>query len=150
MKQSLIILCACLIILFQNCKKETEDFSYCSNCEVEEWKGRYTGNGNYFKSSSGETTEDVEVIVTVNITSENNLSVNVLSPNILSQNFFGSKDDPFHYLQFAGSSKSLDLNLYKKGEEYKITGTAKTYKAPNDDGSNINESLTFRVFKELQ
>ena len=150
MKQSLIILAALCIFLFSQCKKETEDFVYCGQCSIEEWKGNFVGNGTHFKSSTGTTTEDVEVVVNINITSESKLSINVLSPNLLSENFFGSKENDEHYIQFAGSSKSLDLSLYKKGEEYKITGTVKILKSPGSDGSSIDETLTFRVFKKLQ
>ena len=150
MKQGLVILAGLCIVLFSQCNKETENFVYCNECSIEEWEGNYSGDGTHFKASTATTKEDVEVIVNISINSNDKLSINVLSPNYLSENFFGSKEDTEHYIQYAGSSKSLDLNLYKKGVEYKLTGTVKLLKSPGSDGSNIDETLTFRVFKNLQ
>lgn len=139
-----------LVVLFQNCNKEEDDFVYCTDCPIEEWDGNFTGSGTFFKASSGTTTEDVQVSVNISIKSGDKLAVNVLSPNLFSKSFQGTKEDSNHYMQFAGSNQSLDLSLYKKGTEYKITGTAKTYKIPSGGGLAINESLTFRVFKQSE
>ena len=146
-----IIIIAGFLFLFTNCKKdETEDFSYCTGCPIEEWVGDFAGKGTYFKASTGTTQEDIDVTLKVKITSGDNLSFNILAPNYFSQVFYGSKDNDQHYIQIAGTAKSLDLNLYKKVTEYKITGTAKTYKTPADGGTVIDETLTFRVFTESE
>jgi hypothetical protein len=144
MRQGTVILIIFLLILFQNCNKETEDFSYCTACPLDEWIGDYSGKGTHFKASTAITTEDVDVFLKIKLTSDDNISANLLSPNLYSEVYYGSKDNDQHYIQIAALSKTLDLSLYKKGSEYKITGTAKITQTGN------YQTLTFRVFRESE
>jgi len=151
MKNLILITIVFLALFFQNCKKdEQDDYSYCTGCPVDAWVGEYTGTGDYFTAATGETFEDVEVEVTITNPVGNNLKIDIVAPNHISFQFFGAKNDDEHYFRLAGSTRSLDMNLYKNsnGTDYKINGTAKTFQSARDS-IEVIQSLTFRVFKQL-
>ncbi len=145
-----VIIVSGVILLLGQCKKDSDDYSYCTGCPVDAWVGDFSGTGIYFTSPTGETFEDVDVEVSIENPGGNNLKINITAPNYVSFQFFGSKSNDEHYFTIAGTSQSLDLTLYKhkNGADYKINGTAKTYENKKDSVL-VDKSLTFSVFKKL-
>ncbi len=147
-----VFILAGIILTFAQCKKDEQDnYSYCTGCPIDAWVGEYTGTGTYFTSTTGETTDNVEVEVTIENPGGNNMRIDILSPKNVSFQFFGQKNDDEHYFRIAGSTSSLDMNLYKNSnrKDYKINGTAKTYQSVRDS-IKVIRSLTFRVFKKVK
>ncbi len=147
MKKLIVVIMILFVVFFENCKKDNTTYSYCTGCPVEAWAGNYSGTGTYYTSNTGETIPDVVVEVNIGNPGGNNLKVNVTAPDHVSFQFFGTKNNDEPYFSLAGTTSSLDLTLYQKGNEYKINGTAKTYQTIRDSVM-VNKALTFRVFKK--
>lgn len=148
MKKLIVAIMVLFVVFFQNCKKDNSTYSFCTGCPIEAWAGDYSGTGTYFTTNTGETIPDVEVDLIIENPGGNNLKINITSPKHVSFQFFGAKDNDEHYFTIAGSTQSLNLTLYQKGNEYKINGTAKTYISAKDS-IVVDKVLTFRVFKKL-
>lgn len=137
------------VLLFTQCKKETEDWVFC-NCGIDSWVGEYAGNGNYYKDEEVDA-ETVSVQVNIEQFSPKNLTISVISPEKYSETFYGIKDDSTYYLMINGSSKSLIMNLKKKGNELKLIGTAKNFHWETNDDSTFlvtDKTLAFDVLQQ--
>lgn len=150
MKKTLsILIFLSVVLLFMQCKKETEDWVFC-NCGIDSWVGGYTGNGNYYQDEEVDT-ETVSVQVNIEQFSSKNLTISVIAPDVYSQTFYGIKDDSTYYLTINGSSKSLIMNLKKKGNELKLIGTAKNFHWETTDDSTFlvtDKTLAFDVLQQ--
>jgi len=136
-------------LFFQQCKKASDSFSYCTGCPVSSWEGYYIGNGNFFTANTGETFENVEVTLNIDNTYDSTLVINVSSPTYISENFSASKKDENYYLLIGSGSRILDLGLKKKGNEFKVEGTLKLNSWNKVDSTwTVNKSLTFVAFKK--
>lgn len=148
MKKLALISIFFVAVLFQDCKKSDDNFSYCTGCPISSWEGYYLGSGSYFTSTTGETF-DVEVEVTIDNTYDSTMAINVNAPAYLSENFTVSKNDQNYYLTIGSGARTLDLGLKKKGNEYKIDGTLKLNSWSKIDSTwTVNKSLTFETFKK--
>ena len=137
------------VLLFMHCKKETEDWVFC-NCGIDSWVGEYEGNGNYYKDEEVDA-ETVNVQINIEQFSSKNLTISVIAPEAYSQTFYGIKDDSTYYLTINGSSKSLIMNLKKKGNELKLIGTAKNFHWETNEDSTFlvtDKMLAFNVLQQ--
>ena len=116
-----------LLGLFQYCKKPTEDWAFCTGCGIDSWVGNYSGTGSYYKDEGHEITDGVDVQLEIENPSGNQFFIKILAPGYYSQSFFSSKTDSLYYFNIANQSSSINMNLYKKGSEYKVSGVAKKY-----------------------
>jgi len=133
MKRLVIPILIVIAVFFQHCKKENDNFSYCTGCPISSWVGFYSGSGTYFTANTGETTDGVEVTVSITNNYNSNLVVNVEAPGYASESFSKSKTDEF---------------LKKKGNEYKLDGTLKRNSWNKIDSVwVVDRSLTFQVNK---
>ena len=87
MKKLVIPLLIVVAVFFQHCKKDNDNFSYCTGCPISSWVGFYSGSGAYFTANTGETTAGVEVNVSINNNDDSNLFVNVEAPGYISATF---------------------------------------------------------------
>jgi len=137
------------VLLFMQCKKETEDWVFC-NCGIDSWVGEYDGNGNYYEDEEVDA-ETVSVQVNIEQFSPKNLTISVIATDVYSQTFYGIKDDSTYYLTINGSNKSLIMNLKKKGNELKLIGTAKNFHWETNDDSTFlvtDKTLAFDVLQQ--
>jgi hypothetical protein len=115
---------------------------------MDTWMGLYEGSGTFFISNSGETIENVNVQMTITNPYTENLEIEVLSESFIEDEFLTLKDDTHHYITINTGARSLTLNLYKNGNDYKITGTLKRNRFNSaDQGWDVEKSLTFSVNK---
>jgi hypothetical protein len=137
------------LMLFPNCNKDEEDdFSYCLDCPMETWIGLYEGSGTYFITNSGETIENVNVQMTVTNPYTQNLEINIKAENFLEDEFLTLKDNTQHYITINTGARSLTLNLYRNGDQFKLNGTLKRNRYnSNNQGWDVEKSLTFSVMK---
>ena len=155
MKWLVTILSITFLLLFSECNKDELNFEYCDQCAINEWVGNYEGDGEFFNSVDGSSITENKVSLHIESPFENTLSVSLKMERPGSVSIFysmeiqGEKKNDQHYAFFSGISKTLDMQLYKSGNEYKITGTAKTLKNPAPDSVITDKSLTFRVFKTI-
>jgi len=148
MKKLIIPILIVVAVFFQHCKKDNDNFSYCTDCPISSWVGFYTGSGAYFISNTGETTDGVEVNVSISNNYDSNLVVNVEAPGYISESFSKSKTDEHHYILMGSGSQTLDIGLKKKDNEYKLDGTFKRNSWNKIDSVwVVDRSLTFQVNK---
>ena len=137
------------VLLFTQCKKETEDWIFC-NCGIDSWVGEYDGNGNYYEDEEVDA-ETVSVQVNIEQFSPKNLTISVIATDVYSQTFYGIKEDSTYYLTINGSNKSLIMNLKKKGYDLKLIGTAKNFHWETNDDSTFlvtDKTLAFDVLQQ--
>lgn len=120
-----IVLLAAVSVFFMQCKKETEDWTFC-NCTIESWVGAYKGTGNYYEDEATDA-RVVEVEIVIERFAAYNLTVKIDVPDLYAETFYATKDDSAYYINVNANNKSLVINLKKKGVGFKVTGTAKNY-----------------------
>jgi len=148
MKKLIIPILIVVAVFFQHCKKDNDNFSYCTDCPISSWVGFYSGSGTYFTTNTGETTDGVEVTVSITNNYNSNLVVNVEAPGYISESFSKSKTDEFHYILMGSGSRILDIGLKKKDNEFKLDGTLKRNSWNKIDSVwVVDRSLTFQVNK---
>jgi hypothetical protein len=137
------------LMFFIHCEKDNNnDFIYCQECPFESWLGLYEGSGTYFISNSGETLEGVNVQVTITNPYTENLEIEVKAENYIEDKFLVVKDDTQHYITINSGARSLLLNLYINGDQFKLNGTLKRNRFNNGQQTwDVEKSLTFSVFK---
>ena len=157
MKRSTYILIISGILLlgfFQHCKKPTEDWTFCDGCEIDSWVGNYTGTGSYYQDVGNEIIDGVDVLLEIENPSANQFNIKLLAPDYYSQSFFTSKNDSNYYFGIEGATSSIQINLYKKGSDFKVSGVAKKYHWEwqyEPDTAYVlipDHTLTFDVFKD--
>ena len=149
MKLKFILISVLLVLIFtSSCNKQNEtEWNYCTGCTNNTWEGEYEGSGAYHTINNPEETYEIDVIVTINDLSENQLKIVVSSPNKFYASFTGEKNNSDYYFDLAGTEKSIHLTLYEKDSEYKLTGVAKTFTYRN--GTLVLEkSVSFEAFKQ--
>ena len=142
-----------LLVLFQHCKKTADEWAFCAGCGLDAWVGDYTGTGSYYKDVGKEITDGVDVQLEITNPSGNQFFIKVLSPDYYSQSFFSSKNDSNYFFGIESESSSIQINLYKKGDEFKVSGVAKKYHWEwqyEPDTAYVlipDHTLSFEVFK---
>ena len=136
-------------LLFASCGKQNSepDWQFCDGCPNSAWAGEYEGTGAFFSKNNPDKTEEIPLIITINELLDNRLGIIVKSPNKFYASYYGVKDDTAYYFDMAGTEKSIHLNLYKKEENYKLTGNAKTYVIVNDTAV-VNKAVSFEILKK--
>lgn len=149
MKKLVIPLLILVGILFNQCKKEEDNFSYCTGCPISSWVGYYDGTGSYFTVHSGETKDGVEVYVTIENPYDSTLKVTVDAPSYISGSFSKPKTDDNHYMLFGSGANTLDIGLRQRGNEFQLDGTLKKNSWNKIDSVwVVDQSLTFQVNKK--
>jgi hypothetical protein len=147
-KVSGILIIVILSAVFVQCKKETDDWIFC-NCTIDSWIGDYAGSGNYYKGEDVDA-QQLEVQLTIEQIAPENLKVRITAPDYYNETFYGIKKDSTYYMTINGSNKSLIMNLKAKGDELKLTGTAKNFHWVYDPDSTYlvpDKTLAFDVLK---
>ena len=146
----LLILCILsLLLLFQNCKKDEDNFSFCTDCPISSWVGYYGGAGSYFTVNSGKTTEGIVVDVNIHNPYDSTLIIKIEAENYISESFSTSKKDDNYYILVGAGSETLDIGLRRNGDQYQVSGTLKKNTWNKIDIVWIvNQSLTFSAMKQ--
>jgi len=137
-----------VVMLFTQCKKETDDWIFC-NCGINSWIGDYAGSGNYYVGEEVDA-QQLDVQLTVEQIAPENLKIRVIAPDVYAETFYAIKDDSTYYLTINGSNKSLIMNLKIKGDELKLTGTSKNFHWKFEGDSSYlvtDKTLAFDVLK---
>jgi hypothetical protein len=143
-----IILLLITSTVFNQCKKETDDWTFC-NCNIDSWIGNYGGSGNYYVGEEVEA-QQLDVQLTIEQIAPENLHISVIAADVYSESFYGIKKDSTYYLTINGSNKSLIMNLKVKDNELKLTGTSKNFhwKFEGDTSYLVTDkTLAFDVLK---
>jgi subtilisin-like proprotein convertase family protein len=150
MKQTITTLFTLALFIIVSCNKETDDWKFCSGCTIEAWTGTFSGNGKYYDSIHNEgIIKDIPLLINIENPFNQTLDISVSSPQEFSWQFTGQKQDNDYYINIAGSSQSLILNLYKNdGGDYKLSGVAKLYQYNSYDSTyHTTASVTFEALK---
>ena len=149
MKIKSILISVLLVLIFaSSCKKQSEtEWNYCTGCTNNTWAGEYDGTGAYYTINNPEETYEVDVNVTINDLSDNQLKIVVSSHNKFYASFNGKKDNSDYNFDLAGTDKSIHLNLYEKTHDYKLTGVAKTFTYRNGV-LVLEKSVSFEALKQ--
>ncbi len=138
---------------FQQCKKPAEDWVFCEGCGLDSWVGNYTGTGSYYKDVGNEIIDGVDVLLEIENPSDKQFNIKLLAPDYYSQSFFTSKSNSNYYFGIEGATSSIQMNLYIKGSDFKVTGVAKKYHWEwqyEPDTAYVlipDHTLSFEVFK---
>jgi len=147
-KLKIILFLLAGVLLFSQCKKDEDNWVHCIDCELSSWVGNFEGWGDYYSDDDSTITIiDVPTTVSIENTDETNLIITVSATDNFSTNFFLNKTNNDYYIEIPGSGKSLSLTLSKKGNDYKIGGTAKQYHYINDTILYLDHSISFEVIK---
>lgn len=147
-KISGILLIVILSMVFSHCKKETDDWIFC-NCTIDSWIGTYAGSANYYEGEEVDA-QQLEVELTIEQIAPENLNIRVVADDVYAETFYGIKKDSTYYLTINGSTKSLIMNLKVKGDELKLSGTAKNFHWKFEDDTSYlitDKTLAFDVLK---
>lgn len=148
-KIKLILILFIGTILFSQCKKDDESWTYCVDCNISAWIGTFEGTGVYYSDTDGSTVENVPAVITIDSGSATILKPTVTAQDYFTTSFTVNKTDNDYYINLPGSSKSLTLMLSKKGVEYKLSGTVKMYHYQSDT-LFTDHSISFEAFKNSE
>jgi hypothetical protein len=143
-----ILLFVILPAVFTQCKKENDDWIFCS-CGIDMWIGDYAGSGNYYKGEDVDA-QQLDVQLTIEQIAPKNLKIRIVAPDVYVETFYGIKNDSTYYLTINGTNKSLIMNLKSNANELKLTGTAKNFHWVYDPDSTYlvtDKTLAFDVLK---
>jgi len=150
MNRLIVLILMGTILLFSQCKKEEENWTPCTDCELEVWVGTFDGSGVYYQEVDSTSKIDVATKVIIENTNNTMLKVNVNSDNLYSSISFVNKNNNLSYIELAGSNSSLSLTLTKKDNDYRLSGTSKKYHYDGDTLLVIDYSLSFEVLKVIE
>ncbi len=132
-----------VLLVFSQCKKEADSWTYCVDCGNEEWVGNFEGTGVYYSDADSLTVYDVPTVVEMDTLSDLFMKTKVIVADYFESTTTFSKTDDNYYIEVPGSNGSLSLTLSKKGSEYKLSGTVKQYHS-----GIIDNSISFDVYKK--
>jgi len=136
------------ILLFSQCKKNEDEWVLCADCGLSSWVGTYEGYGDYYSDDDSTITViDVPTTVFIENTYESYLKITVSAQDEFMINYFLSMSDTNYTIVLPGSNKSLDLTISRRGNEYKLAGTAKNYHYIADTILYLDNSISFETFK---
>ncbi len=146
-----IFLLLLILVFFPCCKKPVDDWNFCNGCPEHAWIGNFSGNSEYYDIvHDNGIVKHLPVNLTVDSVLNQTLKIHISSPQEFSWQFTGTKSDNAYYFSIVSSSQLINLNLYKKGDAYKLTGTAKKYHTLQSDSIIIDASMSFEVYKTKQ
>ena len=144
---SFVIFIYSFLATLSSCQKEsTDNWSFCAECDISEWVGEFVGVGDYYSGSLDETEYDVPVSISIENPSGKVLKIIAVVENKISTTFTSTKNDNTYYFRINGSSKSIDINLSKNNNNYKLSGTIKLFHFENDI-LKIEQSISFDIFR---
>jgi len=135
------------IIIVSCSKDDTDDgWSYCPDCDTESWVGTYTGGCSVYDGLNNLTFE--EQIATIVISSNGNdvLSMQISVPVHFSMYATGSLQNSYS-ISLSGTEKSFLATMYKKENQLRLTGSAKTYHYKGGELELI-KSVNFETLKQ--
>lgn len=142
-----ILLLLFVTISLMGCKKDNNSWLFCDGCTLDEWVGNYSGKGDYYSDSNGETQHETPITLTLENPSGRVIKTTVVVEDKFSTSFTTTKSDDDYFIEVPGSSKSLSLTLSKRDSEYKLSGTVKLFHYEKDT-IVIDHSISFESFKE--
>lgn len=145
-KFKLIFVLFIVTILFYQCKKDDENWTYCVDCNISSWVGTFEGIGIYYSDTDGNTISDVPTIFTIDSSSATVLKTTVIAEDYFTTSFTVNKTDDNYYINVPGSNQSLNLTLSKRGAEFKLSGTVKIHHYQSDI-LFTDHSISFETFK---
>ncbi len=113
-KPKLILFIITGLLLFSQCKKDNENWTYCVDCDINSWVGSYEGTGVYYSDVDGKTVNDIPTLVTIDSSSATILKTIITVENHFSTLFTINKTNDDYYVNVPGSSQSLALTLSKR------------------------------------
>ena len=148
--QNFFVITLLLSILFlsPSCKKTNEnEFELCGSCSNTEISGDYSGSGQYFTDDNPLKTESVDVKLSLESTDTDFFNIDIEVPEKFSKSYFAARNEDGAAISISGSTKSINLTIYKNENEYQINGTAKVYHSRSDT-LFLDHSVSFTVFKK--
>jgi len=148
MKKLITILFIFVAIVFQHCKKNTGDFTFCTGCPLSSWVGYYEGTGDFYTDNTGETRENIPVNVHIENSYDSLLVIHVDAESYVSESFSKSKTGDEYYMLIGSGARTLDMGLKRNGDQYRLNGTLKKNSWNKVDSTwTVVQSLTFQVGK---
>lgn len=153
--KSIINILTLVIILsvFHSCAKdENEDdgWQYCFDCRASNWTGNYSGTGSYYDAVSNSTFGGKNVNITIDETGDDYFTVYLSIPTLYNGSISGTFYNGYSF-SCAGTKKTFSANLYRRGNEMKLSGNYKTYTSTSrDDDPELKEVINFEVYKNTK
>ncbi len=145
----LVLIFSVFVPGFSGCKKEkatTADWQNCYSCTAGDWIGWYTGTADYYNALTNTTHSGLTVSVRVEETATDYMSVYITVPNCYSASISGDFVSPY-ILSLGGTSSSIDAIMYKKDNQFRLTGNSKKFHH-KVDSLVIEEVLNFETLKD--
>lgn len=135
-----------LLLSTSGCKKENENWVWCSDCNSEKIIGNYLGTATHYKYQNDTLhyieTKDKEV--NLKITQEGSqLKVQVGVVNLFNESASGSYNNTY-YITFSGGRINFSATIYENKSAIKLAGTTKKL---SSSGNFPTELLEFEVLK---
>jgi len=143
-----IILSLLLVMLvITSCKKDEEEWVWCTDCSLESIAGQYTGTGTYENYDNEQLLTGQTVNLTLKDEGNGNIRVEVGITNL----FFMGMNSTYtgtYYIALGSNTQDVNLTLWRKGNQLKITGTAIYYEGTIwVDGQEIRKTVYFVDFE---
>jgi len=143
-----IILSLLLVMLvITSCKKDEEEWVWCTDCSLESIAGQYTGTGTYENYDNEQLLTGQTVNLTLKDEGNGNIRVEVGITNL----FFMGMNSTYagtYYIALGSNTQDVNLTLWRKGNKLKITGTAIYYEGTIwVDGQEIRKTVYFVDFE---
>ena len=136
-----------MLLFGQSCKKTNEnEFELCGSCSNTEISGNYSGSGQYFTDDDPLKTENVDVKLSLENADTDFFNIGIEVPEKFSKSYFAQRNENGAAISINGTTKSINLTIYSKDNEYQINGTAKVYHSRSDT-LYLDHSVSFTVFK---
>lgn len=136
-----------VMLLFSSCKKDEEEWVWCTDCSLESIAGQYTGTGTYENYDNEQLLTGQTVNLTLKDEGNGNIRVEVGITNL----FFMGMNSTYtgtYYIALGSNTQDVNLTLWRKGNKLKITGTAIYYEGTIwVDGQEIRKTVYFVDFE---
>jgi hypothetical protein len=145
----LIIAGVFVLLLLTGCKKESDNWEWCTDCNSQSVAGQYIGIGTYQNSVNDLVLKEQPVYL--NITDLGNGSINIQT-GIINRFFMGISGgyNDTYYLTISNNTQLFNITFFKNGNQLKITGTALyfdgTIIVDGQEVRNTIDLIDFEVF----
>jgi hypothetical protein len=119
----LILSVVLVMLMLSSCKKDKEGWEWCTDCTPEGIAGQYSGTGTYENYDNQQVLTGQTVNLTLKDEGNGNIRVEVGITNLFFMGMNGTYTGTY-YITLGSNTQDLNLTLWKKGNQLKVTGTA--------------------------
>ncbi len=136
-----------LVAISLSCKKDKEEWPWCTTCSIDDIVGHYEGYASYSHVDDEETEQNLTAYLQISKRSDNGIRVLTGLVDRFAVNLTGNYDNTY-YISLGTNSQTFTGNIFNRDGQIRIQASVKKLVYDNKtDAWEVNEYMDIDMYK---